>query len=197
VARSYERYVRGLCQTALTRRQMDWDSEYLLYRSLLGGGGGALLDLGCGTGLFARRLARDPDLGPVVGMDVSKPMIEEGVAQSREEGALVDFVRCRAPALPFQDASLGGILQAGSLHWVPELGLALREIARALRPEGAYVLSTYLPPRRWKARIHARLGLHPRSEEELRQALTAAGLARVQRVLLPPWLVMKAEKEKG
>ena len=37
VARTYERYVRPAMQFAVARRRFDRDSEYLLYRSLLGG----------------------------------------------------------------------------------------------------------------------------------------------------------------
>lgn len=194
VARSYERYVRPLVQRAMVRH-LDRDSEYLMYRSLLGAPDAPLLDLACGTGMFARRLARDAALPAVVGMDVSKAMIEEGVAQAREAGVMVDFIRAEAPYLPFADQSLGAVLQTHALHLIPDATRLFMEVGRVLRPGGRYVASTYLPPRFPASTLHRRAGLHPRSEEELRSTVAAAGLVGFERVLLPPFILIKAEKQ--
>ncbi|QSQ27863.1 class I SAM-dependent methyltransferase [Pyxidicoccus parkwayensis] len=194
VARSYERYVRPVLERALTRQSWDVDSEYVLYRNLLGRPEAPVLDVGCGTGLLARRLAREPDFPLVAGMDVSRAMLEEGVAQAREAGATVDFLRAEAPHLPFQDGALGAVLMAGALHFVADLGRMMLEVSRVLRPGGRWVASTYQPPGAPTALLHRRLGLHPRGEALLRAEATAAGLVRFERVSLPPLLVVKAEK---
>ncbi len=194
VARSYERYIRPALQLALSRRRIDRDSEYLLYRALLGRPDGPVLDLGCGTGLFARRLAREPDIAAVVGMDVAKAMIEEAVAQSREAGVMVDFVRAEAPYLPFMDHSLGGVLQAASLHLILDASRLFIEVGRVLRPGGRYVASTYLPPPWFAALLHRKAGLFPRREDELRSAIAAAGLVSFERLVIPPLIIVKAEK---
>lgn len=194
VARSYERYVRPLLQRAVARQRMDRDSEYLVYRSLLGRPQAPVLDVGTGTGLFARRLAREPELPAVVGMDVAQAMIEEGVAQAREAGVRVDFLRAEAPYLPFLDETLGAVLLAGSLHFIEDMGRLLLEVGRVLRPGGRLVASTYQPPSGPAAVLHRRAGLHPRHEDELRAAVAAAGLVNFERLRLPPSLVLKAEK---
>jgi SAM-dependent methyltransferase len=194
IARSYEQHLRGAEQSLVGRRRVDSESEYLVYKSLLGKIDGDLLDLGCGTGLFARRLATSGDMGAVVGMDVSRPMIEEGVAQAREAGAAIDFLRAQAPELPFRDGSLGAILQAASVHLFAELDPLLREVGRVLAPGGKYVASTYVPPPRLLERLHRRAGLHPRDEPTLHDAVERAGLVRYERVLFPPWIVIRAEK---
>jgi len=194
IARSYERYVRPALQRALAGSPLDRDSEYLLYRSLLGHPEAPVLDLGTGTGLFARRLAREPDLPAVVGMDLSRAMLEEAVAQGREAGVHVDFLRAEAPYLPFQDDSLGAVLLAHSLHFIADVGRLLLEVARVLRPGGRFVASTWMPPGRASAFVQRRAGLHPREEEELRDALSAVGLVGFARLRLPPLLVVKAEK---
>jgi SAM-dependent methyltransferase/uncharacterized protein YbaR (Trm112 family) len=194
VARSYERYVRPALQLAMARRRFDRDSELLLYRSLLGKPDAPVLDLACGTGLFARRLARDEAMPPVVGMDVSRPMIEEGVAQTREAGVMVDFVRAEAPDLPFQDQSLGAVLQTGALHLISDAPRLFMEVSRALRPGGRYVASTYQPPGALMAAVHRRAGLYPRSEDELRGAVAAAGLVGFERMVMGPFIVIKGEK---
>ncbi|MGQ0504821.1 MAG: methyltransferase domain-containing protein [Myxococcaceae bacterium] len=194
IARSYERYVRPAAQLLISRRRFDRDSEYLLYRSLLGKPEGPVLDLGCGTGLFARRLARDSGFPPVVGMDVSKPMLEEAVAQAREAGAIVDFLRAEAPLLPFVDHSLGAVLQTASLHLIEDIHRLFIEVGRVLRPGGRYVGTSYLPPSFPSSLLHRRAGLLPRGEDELRSAIAAAGLVNFERMLMPPFVLVKAEK---
>lgn len=194
VARSYERYLRPFLQRTLSGQPLDRDSEYLLYRSLLGRPEAPVLDLGIGTGLFARRLAREPDMPPVVGMDLSRAMLEEAVAQAREAGVRMDLVRAEAPYLPFLNGTLGGVLLSDSLHFIEDVGRLLLEVARVLRPGGRFVASTYQPPGGASGFLHRRAGLHPRGEEELRAAVSAAGLVGFERVLLPPLLLVKAEK---
>jgi SAM-dependent methyltransferase/uncharacterized protein YbaR (Trm112 family) len=194
VARAYERYLRPAVQLAVARRRFDRDSEYLVYRSLLGQPRGPVLDLGCGTGLFTRRLAHEEAAPVVIGMDVSKPMIEEAIAQAREAGVMIDFLRAEAPYLPLLDHSLGAVFQSGGLHLIEDLSRLFSEVSRVLRPGGRYVASTYLPPGFAMSQLHRRAGLHPRGEDALRDAAAAAGLTRFERVKVAPFIVLKVEK---
>lgn len=192
VARGYERYFRPAVERLLGGG-FDRESEYVLYRALLGAPKGPVVDLGCGTGLFTRRLARDLDGVAVVGLDVSRPMIEEALAQAREASSVVDFVRAEVPDLPFQAASLGAVLQAGSLPFFADLDGLLAEIARVLRPRGRYVASAVVSGP-LVAPIAKGAQLHLRSERELREACDRAGLVRFERVRVPPLVVISAEK---
>lgn len=192
-ARSYEKYVRPSLELVLTRGGFDRDSEYLVYRSLIGKPTGPVLDLGCGTGIFSRRLATEQLGQPIIGLDVSKPMIEEAIAQSREASTDIDFIRAEAPALPFQDASVGAVLQVGSFHLIADLEGTLREVRRCLKSRGVYVGSGFVLPAYTRAAYSA-MGFHARSEVELRRACEAAGLQRFERVRTPPMLIFRAER---
>ncbi len=194
VARSWERYVRPALTLALARRTVDPESEALLYRTMMGSLDAPVLDLVSGPALFARRLAKVPDSPPVVAMDVSRPMLEEGMAQAREANVKVDFVRAQPPHLPFLDGSLGAVLHTGALHLLEEPLPLLQEVFRALRPGGSYLATTYLPPSYGLGWAHRRLGLHPRAEGELRDALERAGLGGFERLRMPPFLLVKAVK---
>lgn len=194
VARAWERYVRPAALRMLSLRPLDADSEYLLYRSLLGRPEAPVLALGCGTGMFARRLAREPDLPSVVALDISKAMLEEAVAQAREASAMVDFLRAQMPELPFADGALGAVLLANSLHHFADPGPLLREVVRVLRPGGRFVASSYLPPGLPARVLQKRAGLFPRSLDELRGELAASGLVRIERIQLPPFIAVEAEK---
>lgn len=194
IARSYERYVRPAFELLLTRGQFDRDSEYLVYKSLLGKPESPVLDLGCGTGLFARKLVRDLPAGAeVIGLDVSKPMIEEAIALSREGGVSVDYVRAEVPSLPLHDKSIGAVLHAGGLHFILDAESLLAEVSRALKPKGLYVASCLSTPA-FLGPFHRLAGLHPRSEQQLRELVAQAGLVRFERVRVPPMVVFKAER---
>jgi ubiquinone/menaquinone biosynthesis C-methylase UbiE len=192
VARSWERYVRPTIDAVLTRGQLDRDSEYVAMRSMLGSPKSPVVDLGCGPGLFLKRLVKDlPDVH-LIGVDVSRPMIEEAMAQFRELQLAADFVRAEAPPLPFLDRSLGSILASGMVHFVPDLGALLNEARRVLQPKGRFVASTYEASKAAR-RLHHSAGLHPRNEAALRQAAELAGFIRFERIRTSPVMVWSAE----
>jgi ubiquinone/menaquinone biosynthesis C-methylase UbiE len=91
-----------------------------------------ILDLACGPGTLTRRLAAQvsPD-GEVVGVDLAPGMIElaqaAGTPNTRFE--VMDIEQ-----LSFPDASFDGAACGHGLQFAPDLGTALRETRRVLRP---------------------------------------------------------------
>ncbi|MGW3793503.1 class I SAM-dependent methyltransferase [Micromonospora arida] len=90
-----------------------------------------LLDLGCGTGSWARAFREWwPELD-VVAVEPSAAMRERAVFQPVMPGSAED--------IPCEDGSLDGVWLSTVIHHVPDLAAAAREIRRVLKP-GAPVL---------------------------------------------------------
>lgn len=192
IARSWERYVRPAVDAVLAKGRLDLDSEYTVLRNLVGTPDGPVVDVGCGSGTVLRRLVRDFKSVPVIGVDVSKPMIEEAMAQVRENALAADFVRAELPPLPFVDHSIGAIVATSFVHYVANLDLLLEEVARVLKPRGRFVATTYEAGGLAKP-MHEGAGLYPRGELELRQGISRAGLIHFERMKVPPFLIWKVE----
>ena len=110
--------------------------------------GQAVLDVATGTGALAiaawRAVGRD---GLVVGLDCCRPMLEEGqrkVAHASAGGVV--WVQGHAEALPFPSGMFDGVVLGFALRHVEDLGVALREIARVLRPGGRFALVEWTRP---------------------------------------------------
>jgi SAM-dependent methyltransferase len=104
---------------------------WLTLVELLGEGHGALVDIGCGTGSYAAALA---GLGwTVTGVDVSEDMLR----RAREKG--VETVRTDATALPFENDSFDAAVSVFTHTDVDDFAGVVREVARVVRPGGAFV----------------------------------------------------------
>jgi ubiquinone/menaquinone biosynthesis C-methylase UbiE len=112
------------------------EEEYRLTRELLRlRPGDTVLDVACGPGNFARRLAPSVgEQGLVVGIDASPTMLAQGV---REAGAAnVAFIRGDAERLPFRDASFAAVCCHAALYLIGDPFAALDEMARVLAAGG-------------------------------------------------------------
>ena len=100
--------------------------------------GARVLDVGCGPGHLANRLARDHDLD-VTGLDLDPAMIER--ARANAERAVPTerrpaFVVGGVAALPFPDASFDLVVSTLSMHHWADAAAGQAEINRVLRPGG-------------------------------------------------------------
>jgi SAM-dependent methyltransferase len=94
-----------------------------------------VLEVGCGWGELAERIAADPETR-VVAVDQSPRMVE--LARERGVDARVGDVQ----ALSFGDGEFDCAVAAWMLYHVPDLDRALSELARVLRPGGRLVAAT-------------------------------------------------------
>ena len=169
---------------------------------------GEVLDVGMGGGRLVEAL--DARGWQVTGTDASETMVE--LARSRVPSRAGAISRSPIEQLPFADASFDAVVALGVLEYSADVGEALGELARVLRPGGTAVVSfpafdalpsrLRRPLRRMLGRGTAR---HVLAETDLRRLLAAAGLeiedtcrlgsrGRPARRLLAAQLVFAARK---
>lgn len=100
--------------------------------------GAHILDVGCGLGMYVRRLRDFSD--QVYGVDVDK----EKAAEASQE--LPNIQVASAEALPFLDGAFDIVLSHEVLEHVSDDRAAVREAMRVLRPGGRLIAFT---PNRW------------------------------------------------
>jgi ArsR family transcriptional regulator len=131
-------------------------------------------DLGCGSGRVAASLA--PFVGRVIAVDASPEML--AVARERLAGTdNVEILEGSLEELPVGEAVLDAALFVQVLHHVADLGRALTEARRALRPGGRLVIADMLPHANESYRYtmgHEWLGF---DRATIEAAARAAGLA--------------------
>lgn len=105
-----------------------------------------VLDVGCGTGGSTRDVARIATSGTVVGIDLSRRMLDRARAAVAAEGlGNVDFVQGDAQVHPFPPASFDVAVSAFGAMFFADPVAAFRNIARALRPDGRLALLAWRP----------------------------------------------------
>jgi len=101
--------------------------------------GARVLDIGCGTGPQARRLAGWPGVREVVGVDQLEPFLERARELAAEIPNL-SFQQADARELPFADGSFDVVVLHTLLTHVPGPDGVLSEVHRVLRPGGCVAI---------------------------------------------------------
>lgn len=97
-----------------------------------------VLDVGCGSGWAARLMAEQASAGHVIGIDVSDEMVRVAREQSSKV-ANVEFQVASAETLPFPDNTFSHAFSMESLYYYADIGKAVSEIGRVLKPNGLFV----------------------------------------------------------
>ncbi len=145
----------------------------LLRGHLPPGGQGRLLDAGCGTGNNLLHFAR---LFRSVGVDLSP----EALRFCRSRGVAV--VNGSVLALPFPASTFDCVSSFDVLYhrWVEDDGVAVRELARVLRPGGLLLVRVPALQMLWGAHDAAVHSRHRYTTGEVRTLLGNAGLEVVR-----------------
>lgn len=134
---------------------------------------GQVLDVGCGTGLLATRLAGAGY--DVTGVDPSEGMLE--VLRGRAPG--IDSVQGSGAALPFGDDTFDLVLSVAVMHHIAdpdEVGRALAEMVRVAKPSGRILVWDHNPRNPYWTSLMARVPQDTGNERLIADHEVIAGL---------------------
>lgn len=104
---------------------------------------GSVLDLGCGTGVVVRQIARRKSFsGRLVGIDLSPYLIDAAVAIAGQEGVAdrIEFGVGDTTSLELADGSFDTVIAHTLFSHVDDPAAVLAECARVTRPGGAIIV---------------------------------------------------------
>jgi SAM-dependent methyltransferase len=179
-----------------------FDQEWeIISQAMRLSGSEAILDLACGTGIYARRIAREASRGLVCGLDLSQPMLKHGKGLvQRSALSNVVLLQGDAIALPFLNRHFDVVNCAGALHLFGDLARTLSEVSRVLKEGGRFTFATFRSRGtrfserivRWRRHVSGMNAFRP---DDLANELQKVGFDRVQcHHAKGIWLVMSATK---
>lgn len=103
--------------------------------------GERILDVGCGTGSLTFTLAQHAELAEIAAIDFSPIFVAE--AARRNSDPRIAIRQADACALPFDNGRFDRAMALLVLHFVPESGKAIAEMARVVRPGGVVAAAVW------------------------------------------------------
>jgi len=145
--------------------------------------GGDVLEIGCGNGAGARILMTLFNPAKFTALDPDPLML--ALARKRLAESIAEVVEGGAENLPFASGRFDAVFNFGIIHHVEDWRKALSEVARVLRPGGAFYIEEIFPDLYANALLR-RIVAHPTQDRfyapEFKEALHEAGFT-----LLPGW----------
>jgi ubiquinone/menaquinone biosynthesis C-methylase UbiE len=154
-------------------------------RAVLGDRPARILDVGCGTGVFAARIREALPQAQVWGIDLVSDMLTKGAERWRRHAGRIQPVQADSERLPFASGSFDIVTCANSFHHYPHQDRAVAEMHRVLRPGGRLMLIDGYRDAPWGWFIYdvcvasVEGAVHHCSSRRFRELFTAAGLSAV------------------
>jgi len=148
-----------------------------------------ILDVGCGTGVFAAKIRQALPNAQVVGVDLVVGMLAKGSERWKRHADAVFPVQADSERLPFARGAFDVVTCANSFHHYPHQDRAVAEMRRVLRPGGRLLLVDGYRDRPWGWLIYdvcvagVEGAVHHASAARVRDLCARGGFAKVgQRV---------------
>jgi ubiquinone/menaquinone biosynthesis C-methylase UbiE len=146
-----------------------------------------ILDLGCGTGWAARRMARVANAGEVIGLDVADEMLRRA-EQTSTEFKNIRYVWGSAEKIPSADGYFSKVLSVESFYYYADQGKALDELRRVMAPgAGLFILINLYKDNHYSLRwvSELKVPVQALSEAEYKTLLEKHGFKNVQARRIP------------
>jgi ubiquinone/menaquinone biosynthesis C-methylase UbiE len=172
------------------------ENHRLMAQSVDPGTDARILDLGCGSGQLAARLAQRVPHGSVLGVDPAEEMIRVGRRQHRRKN--LSFEVGSSDAIPSGAGTFDVVVSTISFHHWSRPVESLREIARVLRPGGRLLILDFCRDSLFMAALdQVQSWLQPShsgiaSANEMRRYFSRARFHHIE-ITKPRWLLMLAE----
>lgn len=157
---------------------------------------GLVLDVGCGPGLYTRRLASSLTTGLAVGLDFSPAMLARAVADNT--APTIAYLRADAHRIPLPDDTFDAVVCLAALYLMPDPALVLREMVRVTRPGGTVAVFTTAATRLTTPAVAVglarRIGLRIFGRDEVTGRLSELGMSRIRRRIVGQAQFVTAEK---
>ena len=148
-----------------------------------------VLDVGCGTGVFASKIRQALPNAQVWGIDLVRGMLSKGRDRWKRHADAICPIQADSERLPFGWGAFDVVTCANSFHHYPHQDKAVEEMRRVLKPGGRLMLIDGYRDRPWGWLIydvcvaHVEGAVHHASARRFRELFTAAGFGDItQRV---------------
>ncbi len=105
--------------------------------------GERVLDVGCGTGIVAREVARLRKPNKITGVDLSPNMLSVASAAADREGLTIEWRKGNAEQLPFDDRMFDLVLCQFALMFFADKAAALTEMRRVVTKNGRVLITVW------------------------------------------------------